>query len=410
MKRTTYVLLGTLVTIMGVAFIVAVPTGLEESTYAMPDIQLSFDPSQIVRIEIIRNNAYMRLERMQGGWRITEPVDLAVDGKSLDQLLKGIAKFRLTGLVSSNPSKQGIFQVNERGTKVVLTSEDGRSVPLIVGKASSRQNQAFVRPASSNTVYLAYGVTPAMVNRDLLDWSGRKIYKTDSETINSISVQLRSEIFFLHRSGNNWTCEDREIPHPIMSTLLKNVSDIQAEDFVDTTFINTGLPLLKVAIAGRDPIRLEFFGRALSSAKLFLKTSGTPSMFVVNKATIEGVNRLAGFLSEPEQQPVPVEVAKKEKEKEKEPPKEVALVPASKKQEIQKQEVQLVPQSTSQMSKGQSVADEGDLVVHSVKRGETLESIAGKYTVTTDQIKRWNQLQKGTVSPGMELYVFVKKK
>ena len=46
-----------------------------------------------------------------------------------------------------------------------------------------------------------------------------------------------------------------------------------------------------------------------------------------------------------------------------------------------------------------------DRVTHTVKRGETLSSIAGKYGVTSSELRQWNRLQVGTVRVGTRLRI-----
>ena len=46
-----------------------------------------------------------------------------------------------------------------------------------------------------------------------------------------------------------------------------------------------------------------------------------------------------------------------------------------------------------------------DRVTHTVKRGETLSSIAGKYNVSSSELRQWNRLQVGTVRVGTRLRI-----
>ncbi len=68
------------------------------------------------------------------------------------------------------------------------------------------------------------------------------------------------------------------------------------------------------------------------------------------------------------------------------------------------------PKQAAAQQSGGGATDEGDLTVHTVKRGETLASIARKYSTTVENIKRWNSLTAESLTPGQELYVFVKNK
>ena len=48
----------------------------------------------------------------------------------------------------------------------------------------------------------------------------------------------------------------------------------------------------------------------------------------------------------------------------------------------------------------------GNRITHTVKKGESLGSIAKKYHVTTANIKKWNNLKKDTIVPGKKLVIY----
>ena len=52
------------------------------------------------------------------------------------------------------------------------------------------------------------------------------------------------------------------------------------------------------------------------------------------------------------------------------------------------------------------VAKVNDRIVHKVKKGETLASIAKKYNVSVTSLKQWNNLKKDTLKAGQKLTVF----
>jgi LysM repeat protein len=52
----------------------------------------------------------------------------------------------------------------------------------------------------------------------------------------------------------------------------------------------------------------------------------------------------------------------------------------------------------------------GELTLHTVKSGETIESISRKYRVTLRQIMKWNALSTPKVKPKQDIYIFVRKK
>ncbi|NNF05039.1 MAG: LysM peptidoglycan-binding domain-containing protein, partial [Rhodothermales bacterium] len=47
-----------------------------------------------------------------------------------------------------------------------------------------------------------------------------------------------------------------------------------------------------------------------------------------------------------------------------------------------------------------------DFVMHTVRRGDTLIGIAGRYGTTVARIKTWNSLSSNTIHPGQALRIY----
>jgi hypothetical protein len=185
------------------------------------------------------------------------------------------------------------------------------------------------------------------------------------------------------------------IPNRLMTPALQVLSNVRAEDFVDTTLIITHPPSVEVAIEATEPVRMYFYERVLPGNNVVLKTSRSPSVFVVDRAAVDNVQRLVEYLKPP----APIET-----------PPQITPQVAAKPQAPPVRTQELSPDPLLGRSARQEIEDEGELTIHTVRRGETLEAIARKYNVTADQIRKWNQLTKDTVSPNTELYIFVRRK
>jgi LysM repeat protein len=394
MKRSTYAILGLLLVIVTVVYFVTQPTETEEVTYTTPDIQLTLDPAKIVKIEITRDKRYMRLERIVGMWKVTVPVNYDADDEAIQKLLDGMAKFRIMGLASSNPEKQGLFQVNEQGTTVVFTNEEGKTTSVVVGKPAPTANQAFVRPLPSTSVYVAQGLVPDLVNKGLRDWRQRTIYRTQPQKVSLISIRSGGEKHVLKRTGWKWTSEEKTVPSDLMSAVLTELSYVRADDFVDTALIITSAPKMQVEVLSDELVRMDFYAQP-GSGQYFLKTSGSQSIFVVDRELVQGMQDIVSELS------APPPVATRE------PAPQPQRVQATREQEWRPQPT--TPTQTYQPQIGE-IEEAGVLTIHTVKRGETLASIARQYGATIEQIKKWNLLERESVSPGTELYVFVPKR
>lgn len=409
MKRTGYFVLGLVLAGMAGLYFLQGSEEFDEATYTMPAAQLFIDPARIVRVDITRPGGFVRLERLRGEWKVTEPVFASVDEENLRLLREGMGQFRLIGLVSTNPRKQKVLEVDERGTSVVLVSDDGRSLSLIVGKSAPTAGNAFVRPPLSDTVYLAQGLTPAILNRELLDWRRRTVFRSSPESIRGITITSGSARHLLERQNQGWMAKNRPVPAELMDLTLGTLAALRAEAFIDTAMIIKNRPRYEVDISAARPARLELYSLAPADTNYLLKTSLSPAIAVVPPALARGLDRIVAHLTPP-------------------PPRPVARVDVPAPPPVTRQPVsRVVPEAPRQQpaapappgqrksaarrnaeNLARQTEDEGELTVHIVKRGESITSIARKYTVTVEQLKKWNGLQGENVVPGMEMYVFVR--
>jgi LysM repeat protein len=461
MKQSTYILLGLLVIMMAIAYFIQRPTDVEDVTYSTPDIQLSLNPAHVVKIEIDRNKQYLRLERIKDLWKLTEPLHYEVDNEAIKELLEGMGKFKIVGLVSSNPEKQKVFQVNEQGASVIFTSDDGKSMSLIVGKTDSITRQTFVRPASSTSVYIAQGLTASMVNRRLSEWRQRTIYRTDPGVVQLVSITSGSRNYMIRKQGGIWSTDKKAVPTSLVSPALNALSYLRADDFVDTALIIDSSPKMHVEMTGLDLLKLDVYPRGSNSSQYFLKTSASQNAFVINDAIPKELTKLMEFLA-----PTSVVAAKQEiappitKQPTAIPPTKISTTPPKqltqtatppstrKAREVATRKpteaatrkapevatrkptattrktpeaatrkapetiTQKVPEATTpKATEAASKPDEeGELTIHTVKKGETMTTIAKSYNVSVEQILKWNLLKSIAVKPGQEIYIFVRKK
>jgi len=407
MKRSTYSWLGLAVIVLLVAYYIIRPTERKEESYQLPDIQLALDITKVIKIEIERNKQSMRMERVHDVWKVTDPVNFVVDDEAIYRLLEGMAKFKLTGLISSNPQKYGTFEVDDKATTLTVTYSDGKSVALMIGKTGPTPNQTYVRPISSNSVYLARGLATVAVNKELRDWRLRTIYHVDPNTIKYFKIESDTGTFTLRRDGNRWLANRKPVSNRSVNPVLTALSYVRADDFVDTALIISSPRELHVEVAATDVARMDIYGEGKNRTHYFLKTSFAPTIFVVSNAMVSDLRKLVGMLS-----PRPSTIAMKETVATKLSWQQPHIT--QKDTEISKAAQQVLSAIFSQQSLSSPASttqeEQSELIIHTMQKGQSLADVAKKYSVTVDQLKKWNLLKTDQVKPGMDLYVYTKKK
>ncbi|MDI6767362.1 MAG: DUF4340 domain-containing protein [Bacteroidota bacterium] len=435
MNLTTKLLVALLI-VLGVITYFLLPSGEErEASYKIPVISLKVDSAAVTKIEIKQPAKSITIENVGGKWTITAPVLYPADAAVVAQLLSGFSKFKIGSLISSNPEKQQLFQVDTSGTRLSLTDRSGKLVSLIIGKMGPSFSEVYFRLPESKDVYLGEGINSWTINKDLKDWRDRSIIRIPSEMIRELSFTKAAKTHIVTHDSAGWKFGNRVIETNEINSLLNALKDLRTEDFIDSVIDITTKPI-NVAIKGADDVILNLYPKSPDSAKYYVRSSKSSQMFSISKSTaqqiidplskIVGISKPAAEIVEKPKEDVPPpppivsepkeDAPKPEVKPIKEPAKVTTKPPITKEKPtappIDKEEPPKTPPTPKKVEKVQesNLEDEGDLIVHTVKSGETMTTIAKHYKVLPEQIIKWNLLKSISVRPGQELYIYVKQK
>jgi LysM repeat protein len=446
MNRTTKLLLALLIVLGAIAYFLLPSDKEREASYSTAQLSLKVDSAAVVKIEIQRTGKSVTIENVGGAWTITSPGRYEADSKAITQIIGGFCRFTVGSLVSSNPEKQHVFQVDSSGTLVTLTDRSGKVVSMIIGKMGPSFSEVYFRLPTSKDVYLGEGIESWAVNKDVKDWRDKTIFTSPSEVIHEVSLTSGSRYLAFSRDSTGWKAGDKPADMSTLNPLLNTLGSLRADDFADTVS-RIDLRPITIGIKGAENVTLNLYPLMPDSTKFFVQSSAKPQMFVVSKWTAQQlmkpfekpatVQKPRQVAEAPAQEAPPPPAAKERKpavtppvkhEITKAAPPKVEQPPVKQPQketakEMQPPQVKQPQKETAKEAQPPAVKppagggqkpqpaaeDEGELTVHTVGKGETMTTIARKYGVTPEQIIKWNLLKTIAVKPGQELYIYIKK-
>jgi LysM repeat protein len=459
MNKSTKLLIATLLVLVAVVYFFLPSEKEQEVSYKIPVVSVAIDSASIVKIEVKQTARSVVIENIGGVWTVTTPLRAAADPIAVAQLLNGLSKFKVGSHISSNPDRQRLFQVDSAGTFLSLTDRSGKVVSMIVGKMGPSFSEIYFRLPDSKDVYLGNGIDSWAINKNLKDWRNRYIIRTPSEEMNEISIATGSRTFIFRHEGGAWKLGDKIVETTEMNPLLNALSDMRADDFIDSTADLKFKPIA-INIKAGNHISLNLYPTSADSAHYIVQSSTSKQLYLINKWTVQQILKPTGkptpvapqvkqIAETPKpahiittkkesvaKQDIPIVTPKKEigkrptsevisstKEGEQKPASEIISPktdvinkqPAKKNPLIDKSQsleppappADETPKSLEHSE--QTGDDEGTLIVHTVKKGETMTTIAKKYNVRAEQILKWNLLKSIAVKPGQELYIYTKK-
>jgi hypothetical protein len=277
MKRSTGILLGALVLLAAAAYFVLQKPGESsvESTEGGPLV--SYDSSSVDRLEITSAGATTTLSMEGGKWLITSPARFTADDAAVKSAISRGRKIELKGLVSSNPQKQQLFQLDSAGTLVKVFERGTEKAAFRIGKAGTTFSETYVRREGSNDVYVAEGPLSYIFVKTPKDWRDRAIFKTDREKITSIRYTFGDTVFTLAFRDSLWRVDNEPASPSAVQSLLGSISNFLTNEFVDSVYTPSGPPAAAIEILGTQ---IRFYQQK-GSTKFLVQTSVTPQWYEI---------------------------------------------------------------------------------------------------------------------------------
>ncbi len=158
----------------------------------------------------------------------------------------------------------------------------GKTISLIVGKMGPSYFVSYIRATNSDDVYLAEGLNSWIINKEVRDWRDKTIFKTEKDSITQLFFEFDKEKFLAEKLESKWMIGSDTIATATIDNLLSTLSNLRAEDFVDTELT---LPQPQVRIETTTDVKssLIFYPMPPDSSKYWIVSSSSPQIFVVSK-------------------------------------------------------------------------------------------------------------------------------
>lgn len=274
MKRRLGFLLGLVCGLTVVAYLVLQRPG--ESSIGASDGKhlVTYDSSLVDRMEIRSKQGNVILEKQAGKWMLVEPGRYKADeAAAMSAVAKG-ASLTVTSLVSSNPAKQAVFQIDSSATLVKVFEKGTERAAFRVGKPGSSFTDTYVRVEGSNDVYLANEVLTYVFGKPVKDWRDKVIFKMAKDDIRNVRFHYGDTTFTIAQQDSNWLVDGLPGSKNSISMFTSALSNFVADEFIDSTI--SALPPLvcTIEVSGTQ---LRFHAR--DANKYLVQSSESPQWF-----------------------------------------------------------------------------------------------------------------------------------
>lgn len=296
MKNNRIYLYGAiLVVLIVIAYFVTRETDTRTTTeQTFSEKFFAVDSASVDKLEFEHKGKKYTLSKVGGLWRITDPIDYAVNQELIGGALSNLQNYKLASLVSTNPSKKDMYGFGDTTFTKLTVYQNGTNIgTIIIGNSAAGASQTFLKSPDSDNIFLAENflynnfIKPS---NSYNDWRDQLILAIPFESIKSLEyigpenftlVKDSTELFYI-----NGQLADTNIVGDILN-LFTNFNTQTFEDTPlppDTKFNNT------IKINWDKVTELNFLRVGDSTdVNYIMQVSGNNQLFKFNKALADNI-------------------------------------------------------------------------------------------------------------------------
>ena len=306
MNKKTLAALGAFVVLAILALVALRQPEKGERASDHPHPIAALTPAEITTIDVTKNGATTTIKKEGDTYKVTAPVAYPADSAAGKAAFEGLGKMDVSDLVTSQPDKQAEFEVDDKSGVHVVVKHDAKVLAdFVVGKGVGAGTM--VRPAGSNDVWRASGITKFLFDKGPSDWRDKGITTFPAADAEKLDVATKDGAkISLKKAGTKQGSEDKwevvsstvkidKLDNTVPNAMVQALGSWKTNDFADGTALPAaGLepPALTVTVGLKgDKSVVALVGAKKGEDEVYVKKADAPQVFLVKKFGAEKVNK-----------------------------------------------------------------------------------------------------------------------
>lgn len=187
------------------------------------------------RIQITRGERKAVFAKIDGTWKMTQPVATEAEQADLDEVTNAFAKLRADELVEDNTKDKELekYGLDKPEAAWQLFSGEKEVLAFNVGKKDSNTTRRYTQVGGSKLVFL---LDDKLTSRALAEYRKRTVWTgVDAAQIDTVAISSGNNNFAIRKAGNDWA--DTSNPADLfdgkkVSELLDALAGLKAEQYI----------------------------------------------------------------------------------------------------------------------------------------------------------------------------------
>ena len=279
---------------------------LDLSVYELRDKAiLTFDTSQVIKLECVRNGKTLIFEKQEDTWNLSEGVSTARgDADEILNLINTIRAARIKKFIDEQPETLAPFGLDQPTLRLTLTdSKSDTPFSLLVG--IEKDEGYYAKTVSGENVFaIDREFFDRLNNSRLVDFMKKTLIDLKENEVASLAIRAEGEDIRIVRNEEDkqkWTLE-----HPVkehansaaVNNLLFDLKDIRVVEFIKTSTTDLkpfglGPPKKKLIVTDKNGKDWSLSLGELTTEKThhFAQRTGEEAVFILKTTDVEKIFR-----------------------------------------------------------------------------------------------------------------------
>ena len=303
--RNTLLLLLVLLALGGYLYWVELPS---EKREAEAKKLVSLKKDDVTGITLTYPDHTIALEKKDGSWQMTKPVDAKADDAVANNMLTAIAEADTSRSLDDVGDKLASYGLAPPEATVALTLKDGGTVPAIkVGKTTQVGSAAYLQKGDDPKVYIGTMAFQSGMKKQVKDLRDKSLITFEDQDVKKFELTKEGKAIIAERvDADQWKITS-PAAYPADSAeiraLLASIRGLRADEFVsddpaaDLTPFGLGSPQLTVAVwSGKDAAQKTLLLGAFkdddkNKKSIYAKRAELPSVVTLPDYAIKNLDK-----------------------------------------------------------------------------------------------------------------------
>ena len=269
-------------------------TNLDKTPEFLRDKRLlTFDPDKLTRVELQSKGQTVEFGKNgQNEWQIVKPRPLRADSSQVSGLVDKLRDAKLDNTETAEDAVKKFAGAEKVATATVTDAAGSQTLEI----RKDKDKNYFAKSSVVEGAWKTSAEVGDTLGKGLDDFRNKKLF--DFGFSDPSKVELKNVAYT--KTGDKWMSGPKAMDNATVQTLIDKLRDLSATKFSEK---GGGAPVFEATVTSNDGKRVEKVAVSKQGAQYFAKRDNEPSIYELEAATVEDLQKAAADVKEAAPEP-----------------------------------------------------------------------------------------------------------